>query len=106
MGKITWTEKASRNLHDIYEYISRDSEIYAARFVKSLIKAPKRLEDMPYSGRIVPEFENENFREVIYRNYRIVYRLVGKNKDVEILAVVHGARDMRWLFPGEEWELE
>jgi toxin ParE1/3/4 len=106
MGKITWTEKASRNLHDIYEYISRDSEIYAARFVKSLIKAPKRLKDMPYSGRIVPEFENENFREVIYRNYRVVYRLVGKNKDVEILAVVHGARDMRWLFPGEEWELE
>jgi toxin ParE1/3/4 len=81
MGKITWTEKASRNLHDIYEYISRDSEIYAARFVKSLIKSPKRLKDMPYSGRIVPEFENENFREVIYRNYRIVYRLVGKNKD-------------------------
>ena len=74
--------------------------------MKSLIKATKRLEDMPYSGRIVPEFENENFREVIYRNYRIVYRLVGKNKDVEILAVVHGARDMRGLFPGEEWELE
>jgi len=104
MGKIEWTERASRNLQDIYEYISRDSVIYAARFVKSLIKATKRLEDMPYSGRIVPEFEIENLREVIYRNYRVVYRMVGKNKDVEILAVVHGARDMRKQFP-DEWEV-
>lgn len=104
MGKIKWTEKAGRNLKSIHEYISRDSEIYAVRFVKSLIKATKRLENMPYSGRIVPEFEIENFREVIFRNYRIVYRLVGKNNDVEILAVVHGARDMRKLFP-EEFEL-
>ena len=104
MGKIKWTERASRNLQDIHEYISRDSLIYAARFVKSLVKATKRLEDMPHSGRIVPEFESGDFREVIYRNYRIVYRLVGKNKDVEILAVVHGARDMRKLFP-DEWEL-
>jgi addiction module RelE/StbE family toxin len=104
MGKIKWTEKASCNLESIHEYISRDSEIYATRFVKSLIKATKRLVDMPYSGRIVHEFEGNDFREVIYRNYRIVYRLVGKNKDVEILAVVHGARDIRKLF-SEEWEL-
>lgn len=103
MGKIKWTERASRNLQDIHEYISRDSVIYATRFAKSLVKATKRLEDMPYSGRTVPEFDNDNFREVIYRNYRIVYRLVGKNKDVEILAVVHGARDIRNLFP-DEWE--
>lgn len=70
MGKIKWTERASRNIQDIHEYISRDSVIYAARFVKSLIKATKRLEDMPYSGRIVIEFESDHFREVIYRNYR------------------------------------
>jgi plasmid stabilization system protein ParE len=104
MGKIKWTEKATHNLHSIYEYISRDSVIYAGKFVKSLIKATNRLEDMPYCGRIVPEFENDDFREVIYRNYRIVYRLQGKNNDVEILAVIHGARDMRNLLP-EEWEL-
>lgn len=67
MDKIKWTERASRNLQDIHEYISRDSVIYAARFVKSLVKATKRLEEMPYSGRTVPEFDNDNFREVIYR---------------------------------------
>jgi len=104
MGKIKWTEKSSFDLQSIHEYISKDSKIYAVRFVKSLVKATKRLEDMPLSGRIVPEFENKEFREIIFRNYRIVYRLVGRNNDVEILAVVHGARDMKRLI-SKEWEL-
>ncbi len=76
MAKIRWTEKASRNLQSIHEYISRDSKVYAGRFVKSLIKATKKLELMPYCGRIVPEFDRDDLREVIYQNYRIVYRMV------------------------------
>ena len=104
MGKIGWTEKASSNLEGIFDYISRDSGLYAARYVRALIAATKRLETMPRSGRIVPEFENPELREVIYGNYRIVYRVIGSNEDIEILAVVHGARDMRAAIR-EEWEL-
>ena len=58
---------------------------------------------MPRCGRIVPELGDPMFREVIYGNYRIVYRIIGAD-DVEILAVIHGARDMRGAFR-EEWEL-
>ncbi len=47
MGQIRWTEKASSNLQAIFEYISRDSKIYAARYVKALIRAAKKLETMP-----------------------------------------------------------
>ncbi len=104
MGEIKWTEKASSNLQSIFDYISRDSRLYAARYLKTLILATKRLETMPQSGRIVPEFENPELREVIYGNYRIVYRVIGSNEDVEVLAVVHGARDMRAVIR-EEWEL-
>jgi len=95
MGKIRWTEKASHNLQAIHDYIAKDSKIYAIRFIKSLVAATKKLEMMPECGRIVPELENYGFREIIYRNYRIVYRIVGVRKDIEILAVVHGARDMK-----------
>lgn len=104
MGRLRWTEKASLNLQSIHEYIAKDSKIYATRFVKNLIKAAERLEILPYCGRIVPEFENDDLREVIYRNYRIVYRVIGEEEDVEILAVVHGARDLLKAFH-EEWEL-
>lgn len=104
MGEIKWTEKASSNLQSIFDYISRDSRLYAARYLKTLIIATKRLETMPLSGRIVPEFENPELREVVYGNYRIVYRVIGSNENIEIIAVVHGARDMRATIR-EEWEL-
>jgi plasmid stabilization system protein ParE len=46
---------------------------------------------MPLSGRIVPEFSDPRYREIIYGNYRIVYRTNGPA--CEILAVVHASRD-------------
>jgi len=104
MGKVKWTEKASSNLQSIYDYIAKDSKVYATRFIKSLIVATKKLETMPLCGRIVPELEGYAFREVIYQNYRIVYRVVEGGEDIEILAVVHGAHDMKAAFR-EEWEL-
>ena len=104
MGKIRWTEKASSNLQAIHDYIAKDSKTYAARFIKSLIKATAKLEQMPLCGRIVPELEDYGFREVIFQNYRIVYRLVKGSEDVEILAVVHSAREINKAVRNE-WEL-
>jgi Plasmid stabilization system protein len=104
MGEIKWTEKASENLLAIFDYIASDSKVYASRFIKSLIEAAGKLETMPYCGRIVPELENYGFREVLYRDYRIVYRILKNNADVEILAVIHGAREMKPLL-AQDWEL-
>ena len=104
MGKIRWTEKASSNLQAIHDYIAKDSKTYATRFIKSLIKATTKLEMMPRCGRIVPELESYKFREVIYQDYRIVYRITEDAEDIEILAVVHGAREIKTAFR-QEWEL-
>lgn len=104
MGKIKWTEKASTHLQAIHDYIARDSKTYATRFIKSLIKSTSKLESMPRCGRIVPEFEVYGLREVIYQNYRIVYRITEYNADIEILAVIHCARDFKKTFC-QEWEI-
>ncbi len=95
MVKIKWTEKASSDLKAIHEYIAKDSKIYATRFIKSLIGATIKLETMPYCGHIVPEIEIYGFREIVYYNYRIIYRITEHSNDVEILAVTHGAREIR-----------
>jgi len=92
MGQIKWTEKSVTSLYSIYEYIAKDSKVYASRFVTSLIKATGVLKSQPLIGRIVPEFDNNAVREIIYRNYRIVYR-VTNDSDVDILVVFHGKKE-------------
>jgi plasmid stabilization system protein ParE len=104
MAKIVWTEKASDHLQAIYEYIAHDSPVYAERFVRSLIKSTAKLEAMPLCGRIVPEFNDSNLREVIFQNYRIVYSVSVSQKTLPILAVVHSARDFTQSFLNE-WEI-
>ena len=104
MGKIRWTEKASSNLQAIHDYIAKDSKTYAARFIKSLIKATAKLEQMPRCGRIVPELESYGFREVIFQNYRIVYRVVESSENIEILAVMHSSREINKAVR-KQWEL-
>lgn len=58
---------------------------------------------MPRTGRIVPEFEQPELREVLFRGYRVVYLLDDEN--VMILRVVHGARDLASLVQREPWDL-
>jgi|SRR3990172_877897 len=98
MVRIKWTDKAVKHLEAIYEYIARDSKIYAKRYIKSLITSTEKLKKMPECGRKVPEFEDADFREIFYKNHRIVYRLTDADKHIDILAVVHGTQDMQKIF--------
>ena len=90
MARIIWSPNASDDLESICEYIAIDSKYYARLFAKQVIKAIERLIVFPESGRIVPEYNLRNIREIIYQNYRIVYRV--KSETVEIVTIVHGAR--------------
>jgi plasmid stabilization system protein ParE len=47
------------------------------RLVKEIVSQIERLADFPESGRVVPEFNIENLREIIFAPFRIVYRLDG-----------------------------
>ena len=89
---IYWTPKAKKNIHEIVEYISRDSEYNAKIFTKKLINSTRRLKNHPYSGRKVPEYNIPTLREIIYRPYRIIYRVNEKESQIEILTVYHGSR--------------
>ncbi|MBN2152775.1 MAG: type II toxin-antitoxin system RelE/ParE family toxin [Candidatus Lokiarchaeota archaeon] len=55
---------------------------------------------MPLSGRQVPELNSPDLREVIHQNYRIVYHVQKGTDAVEILAVIHEARDFRVSWVG------
>ena len=91
---VTWSREAGENLVDIEELIARDSVERAIRFVDDLIDhAEAILSDKPRSGRTVPEIGNPDIRELIYRGYRIAYRLNGDR--IDILTVFEGDRLLR-----------
>lgn len=91
---VTWSREAGENLVDIEEFIGRDSVERAVRFVDALIDQTESiLADNPRSGRTVPEIGNPDIRELIYRGYRIVYRLNGDR--IDILTVFEGHRLLR-----------
>jgi len=86
--KLLWTKEALQSLMEIDEYISRDNPVAATDFVDKLILVAETIVDNPKKGRFVPELSLENIRELLYKNYRIVY-LVKKNS-LEILTVFEG----------------
>jgi addiction module RelE/StbE family toxin len=91
--RILWSPQALLDLEAIRDYIARDSPRYAELVLRRLVAAVERLETFPQSGRIVPERNTEDIREVIVKPYRIVYRL--RPQQVEIVTVFRASR----LFP-------
>jgi len=89
--QVGWSPTALEDVEAIASYISRDSISYAGAVVRKIIHAMRRLEAFPFSGRLVPEFDDPNIREIFAYNYRIVYRLAAER--VTIAAVIHSKRD-------------
>lgn len=95
MTSVVWTRQSIEDVEAIRTFITRDSPKYGALIAEQLTEAVERLGKFPLSGRVVPELRQEAIREVIYGNYRIVYR-VTKN-EVQILTVFHASRLLNLL---------
>lgn len=91
MVKIIWTKRSLYDLEDIADYISKDSKKYAKLTLEKLIETATLLEINPLVGRIVPELNIKEIREIITGNYRIIYQIASKNH-VNILTVHHSSR--------------
>jgi addiction module RelE/StbE family toxin len=83
--KINWTKEAMINLQQIEDFISADNPEAAIQLTEKLISLTKDLGRFPKKGRIVPELSIDRIREIIYKNYRIVY--VIKKNSITILTV-------------------
>lgn len=88
---VRWTETALHHLDTIHHHIAQDSPVYAKRMVDRLTQRSVQIGEFPLSGRMVPEYEKHQIREVIEGPYRIIYHI--KPNQIDVLAVIHGAQD-------------
>ncbi len=84
--KAHWTATAEAHLDAIHAHIALDSLVYAKRMVDHLTRRSMQIADFPLSGRRVPEYENDQIRDVIERAYRIIYHL--KPEQIDVIAAI------------------
>ena len=90
--KVLWTDTALGHLTAIHDYLAQDAPIYARLLVDRRTSRSKQIAQFPHSGRAVPEYEDDQVREVLESSYRIVYEV---HRDrVDVLAVIHGTRQL------------
>ena len=86
--KIIWSPLAIDRASEIAEYIALDKPSAADKWITTLFSKVEQLVSSPKMGRVVPEIGDEQFRELIYSNYRIIYRV--EKRRVSILTIRHG----------------
>ena len=86
--KIIWSPLAIDKASEIAEYIAQDKPSAAENWIDTLFSRIDKLKASPEIGRIIPEINNNQFRELIYGNYRIIYRI--EKNQISILTIRHG----------------
>ena len=93
MVKLIWTDQAIDDLQNIGDYIAEDSQKYAKLTVRKLFERVEILKQFPNAGRIVPEQNEEQVRELIEGSYRIIYERFDDR--INILTVYHSSRELK-----------
>jgi len=87
--------RAERDLAHIYHFINAEDSHAAREWYRGLRSAILSLEELP--NRWPATYEIPKFRHILYGNkphiYRVIYRVLEKQKRVEVLHIRHGARD-------------
>jgi len=88
--KVRFTPSARAQFLSALAYIPRDKPSAATTFREHSETVLRRFEDFPESGRIIPEFPELPYREVVIPPFRFFYKI--KSDVVWIVAVWHGAQ--------------
>ncbi|MBW7897565.1 Toxin RelE2 [Candidatus Brocadiaceae bacterium B188] len=92
--RLHWTDTAIEQLSAIHAYYKQNSPTYAQRIVDRLTRRSQQIINFPLSGRIVPEMNIPQIREVVEGPYRIIYYI--KTDQIDVLAVIHGSQQILW----------
>lgn len=91
MIELLWSPRSVADLEEIRAFIEVDSPAWADLTARRLVAAVERLREFPDSGRMVPERQLPDLREIVSGKYRIVYRRTPEL--VEIATVFRGSRE-------------
>jgi toxin ParE1/3/4 len=90
--KLVWSPLALERVTEIALYIAEERPRVAEQWVEEIFAAVERLEPFPVSGRVVPEANRQDLREVIHGDFRIIYRV--EEHQLSVLTVRHARQQL------------
>lgn len=90
--KVIWTEAALSDLEAAAAFIARDSPHYASVLVRESDAAAASLDIFAKRGRVVPEANRLDLRELFVCNHRLIYQITPHT--VFVVGFIHGSRDL------------
>jgi len=94
--RVIISQTVRNDIREIAKYISQDSQYYAEKTSDAIYDKIDLLKSGIYIGRKVPELNNENIRELIYKDYRIIFKI--QSGTAYIQTVIHGAREFKVVY--------
>lgn len=73
--RLEWSPLALARVEEIASFIAQDRPEAAEEWVEEVFASVERLERFPGNGRVVRGVRRETVREVIHRNFGIIYRV-------------------------------
>ena len=92
--RIHWTDNGEESLRDLERYMLRFSEKSAQTWVRRVLDAAASAADSPWKHRMVPEANEPSVREVLIGDYRLWFRVLTSEDQIDILVVFHGSREV------------
>ena len=93
--EVIWSNRASKDLEHIIEYIATDSPYNSLQILKKIRDKASSLYRLPERGRVVPELQAQGirqYRELIMPPWRLVYRI--SQKSVYVLSVLDSRQNI------------
>jgi len=93
--RVVWAPRAQAALDEAVEFVAQDSLDGALRVLEQALAAADSLATLSERGRVVPERNDPDLREIFVFRYRLLYEV--EPAQVRVVAFLHGARDFdRW----------
>jgi toxin ParE1/3/4 len=86
--KVVWSPLAVERATEIVNCIAQDKPLAANKWIHTVFSKVDQVRSNPEIGRIVPEINERQIRELIYGNYRIIYHI--ETKQISMLTIRHG----------------
>ena len=95
MARTYWTDEALRYIADIYKHIAEYSPQNSENFLNALMDSVEtQLSLSSDIGRVIPELQDPDKREIIYKKYRVLYTVSDDRRTAYVTQVQHGAKPL------------